>query len=75
MEWRDEFNVGLKAIDDDDKAFVAAVNAAVVAQRLAAGDLAWARDYVAAVLPEWFLNHRNTMDLVTANFARMHGLV
>lgn len=44
-----------------------------VAARLAAGDLAAARAYVVEVLPEWFLNHRNTMDLVTAMFAKQQG--
>ncbi|HYD31646.1 MAG TPA: hemerythrin domain-containing protein [Azospirillaceae bacterium] len=32
------------------------------------GRLAMARAYVAEAVPDWFLNHRNTMDLVTANF-------
>lgn len=44
-----------------------------VAGQLAAGDVASARAWVANVLPEWFLNHRNTMDLVTATFALQQG--
>jgi hemerythrin len=44
-----------------------------IADRLDAGDLASARAYLAADLPAWFLQHRNTMDLVTASFARQHG--
>lgn len=46
-----------------------------IADRLEAGDLAAARAYVADDLPAWFLQHRNTMDLVTASFARQHGYV
>lgn len=32
-------------------------------------------DYFAITLPNWLLNHRNTMDFVTANFARSAGYV
>lgn len=35
-----------------------------------AGRTALARAYVAEVVPGWFINHRNTMDLVTAEFIR-----
>lgn len=30
-------------------------------------------DYFTEALPQWFLGHRNSMDLVTANFARQRG--
>ncbi|MGE5478150.1 MAG: bacteriohemerythrin [Bacteroidales bacterium] len=43
----------------------------VVLARLKGGD---AQDaYFATTLPNWLLNHRNTMDLVTAQFARSAG--
>ncbi len=45
-----------------------------VADRLEAGDATFARQYVAEQLPAWFMQHRNTMDLVTASFARGKGL-
>ncbi len=35
-----------------------------------AGDLAPAESYVADVIGPWFLNHRNTMDWVTAQYLR-----
>ena len=35
-----------------------------------AGDLAPARTYLADVVGPWFLNHRNTMDWVTAQFLK-----
>lgn len=44
-----------------------------VAAQLDSGDLAAARRFVANDLPAWFLDHRNTMDLVTAMFARQRG--
>jgi hemerythrin len=43
----------------------------IVLIRLKAGD---AQDeYFAKVLPGWLMNHRNTMDFVTADFARNAG--
>ncbi len=45
-----------------------------VADRLEAGDASYARQYVAEHLPPWFMQHRNTMDLVTASFARGKGI-
>lgn len=30
-------------------------------------------EYFARTLPNWLMNHRNTMDFVTANFARTAG--
>ncbi len=44
-----------------------------VADRLEAGDATFARAYVAEHLPAWFRQHRDTMDLATANFARQAG--
>ena len=37
-------------------------------RRLAAGDVQGARAYVRDTLPAWFVNHRNTMDFVTAQY-------
>lgn len=37
------------------------------------GDIATVRDYVTNTLPDWFLNHLDTMDMITAQFARQHG--
>jgi len=45
-----------------------------MAATLAAGDLASVRAWVRTDLPAWFLEHRGTMDAVTAQFARQHGL-
>jgi hemerythrin len=45
-----------------------------MAAKLRAGDLAAVRAWVARDLPEWFLQHRGTMDAVTAMFARQRGL-
>jgi hemerythrin len=43
-------------------------------QTLAALEAGEARaDYFAEALPQWFLGHRKSMDLVTANFARQRG--
>jgi hemerythrin len=44
-----------------------------VADRLEAGDATFARRYVAEHLPAWFRQHRDTMDLATASFARQAG--
>lgn len=44
-----------------------------VADRLEAGDASFARTYVAEHLPSWFRQHRDTMDLATASFARQRG--
>ncbi len=45
-----------------------------MAAKLAAGDSAAVRAWVANDLPAWFLQHRSTMDAVTAMFARQRGL-
>lgn len=39
-----------------------------VRRRLEAGGEAFARAYVREALPDWFRNHRDTMDFVTARF-------
>lgn len=44
-----------------------------LAARVAAGDLDVARGFAAEAGPAWFLDHRNTMDFVTVNFARAHA--
>lgn len=38
------------------------------------GRLGMARAYAAEVVPDWFKNHRDSMDFVTAQFARQHGV-
>jgi hemerythrin len=45
-----------------------------MAAKLAAGEVASVRAWVATDLPAWFLQHRGTMDAVTAAFARQRGL-
>ncbi|MDF1589333.1 MAG: hypothetical protein P1P93_09315 [Gammaproteobacteria bacterium] len=37
-------------------------------------DLAPLEQYVFSFWPQWFHNHVNTMDVITAQFARMHGV-
>ncbi|WP_035691984.1 bacteriohemerythrin [Azospirillum halopraeferens] len=44
-----------------------------VEKRLAAGNLMLARGYVREVVPEWFINHKNTMDAATAAWIRSRG--
>lgn len=44
-----------------------------VVARLEAGEEAALKDYFAAGLSQWLMNHRNTMDFVTAEFARNAG--
>ena len=45
-----------------------------MAGRLAEGERAAVRRYLREDLPAWFLNHRNTMDYVTARFVQdPHG--
>lgn len=41
--------------------------------KLDAGDLAAVRAYVEQAVPEWFLNHLDSMDTATAMFARQMG--
>lgn len=41
--------------------------------KLDAGDLASVRTYVEETVPDWFLNHLDTMDTATAMFARQRG--
>lgn len=43
------------------------------ARHLERGNLAFVRAYVAERLPDWFLQHRSTMDQATAAFARQSG--
>lgn len=40
---------------------------------LADGDIATVRQYVQDDLPNWFLDHLNSMDTMTAQFARQMG--
>ncbi|MCW8915972.1 MAG: hemerythrin domain-containing protein [Magnetovibrio sp.] len=42
-------------------------------EKLDAGEIAEVRKYVEETVPEWFINHLNTMDTATAQFARQHG--
>ncbi|WP_448207367.1 bacteriohemerythrin [Azospirillum sp. sgz302134] len=44
-----------------------------IAKRLAAGNLALARGYLTEVVPDWFINHKNTMDSATAAWIRSQG--
>lgn len=44
-----------------------------VQAKLDANDLASVRAYVENDLPNWFLNHLNSMDTITAQFARQMG--
>ncbi len=41
--------------------------------KLDAGEIAEVRKYVEETMPEWFINHLNTMDTATAQFARQAG--
>ena len=44
-----------------------------VKAQLEAGDLAAVRQYVEVTVPNWFMEHLNTMDTVTAQFALQAG--
>lgn len=44
-----------------------------VEKRLAGGAMTVARAYVTDVVPEWFVNHKNTMDFATAAWIRNQG--
>ncbi|MEI6985502.1 MAG: hemerythrin domain-containing protein [Rhodospirillaceae bacterium] len=44
-------------------------------EQAAAGSFGGARSYVESVVGPWFLNHRNTMDFVTAQFLKSVGAV
>ncbi|GAA4252830.1 bacteriohemerythrin [Azospirillum formosense] len=44
-----------------------------IAKRVAAGNLALVRGYLTEVVPEWFINHKNTMDSATAAWIRSQG--
>lgn len=44
-----------------------------IKDKLDAGDIATVRHYVQETVPEWFINHLNSMDAATAMFARQHG--
>lgn len=44
-----------------------------VGKRLAAGNLMLARGYVREAVPEWFIQHKNTMDAATAAWIRSQG--
>jgi hemerythrin len=41
--------------------------------RLAAGNLQLVRTYTSTVVPEWFINHKDTMDAATAGWIRQCG--
>ncbi|MBF0247585.1 MAG: hemerythrin family protein [Alphaproteobacteria bacterium] len=41
--------------------------------KLKAGDIAAVRAYVTDAVPNWFINHLDTMDTATAMFARQMG--
>ena len=42
-------------------------------EKLNTGDIAAVRHYVQETVPHWFLDHLNTMDTITAQFARQAG--
>lgn len=44
-----------------------------IEERLARGNLALARGYLTEVVPDWFINHKNTMDSATAAWIRRQG--
>ncbi|MCP5368730.1 MAG: hemerythrin domain-containing protein [Hyphomicrobiales bacterium] len=44
-----------------------------VRARLADGQEAELREYFSSILPNWFVRHRNSMDLAAATFARQMG--
>ncbi|OEJ69056.1 bacteriohemerythrin [Magnetovibrio blakemorei] len=41
--------------------------------KLDAGDIQTVRTYVEEIVPDWFVNHLESMDTATAMFARQHG--
>lgn len=44
-----------------------------IEKRLAAGNLMLARGYATQAVPDWFINHKNTMDSATAAWIRSQG--
>lgn len=44
-----------------------------IEKRLAAGNLMLARGYATQAVPDWFVNHKNTMDSATAAWIRSQG--
>ena len=46
---------------------------AAMQAKLDAGDLATVRAYVTDTLPDWFINHLQSMDTMTAQFAQQQG--
>lgn len=44
-----------------------------IKDKLDAGDLQAVRTYVEETVPDWFINHLNSMDTITATFALQHG--
>ena len=44
-----------------------------IEKRLAAGNLQLARGYIREMVPEWFVNHKNTMDSATAAWIAAQG--
>lgn len=46
---------------------------AAMQAKLDAGDIATVRAYVTDALPNWFLNHLESMDTMTAMFAQQQG--
>lgn len=44
-----------------------------IQKRLAAGNLMLARGYATQAVPEWFINHKNSMDSATAAWIKTQG--
>lgn len=44
-----------------------------IEKRLAAGNLMLGRGYAREVVPDWFINHKNTMDSATAAWIKSQG--
>lgn len=44
-----------------------------IEKRMAMGNLALVRGYLTEIVPDWFVNHKNTMDSATAAWIRSQG--
>ncbi|MBL4692094.1 MAG: hemerythrin [Magnetovibrio sp.] len=44
-----------------------------IQEKLDAGDIETVRAYVTTTLPQWFMDHLNSMDMMTAQFALQKG--
>ncbi len=44
-----------------------------IEKRMAMGNLALVRGYLTEIVPDWFVNHKNTMDSATASWIRSQG--